>query len=152
MIDRLRLALVVGVAAGALGGCVERTITITSEPAGALVHLNDEAIGRTPVTVPFTFYGEYDVRLDLAGYEPLWTSQRADAPWWEHPGPDLIGEMIPGNEVGLAWHFELAEQEPAEAVDPDALAARAHELADRLSDTPESGDDAKAADGAGDGP
>lgn len=137
-------------AAVALGGCVERTITITSEPAGALVRLNDEAVGRTPVTVPFTFYGAYDVRLDLDGYEPLWTSQRADAPWWEHPGPDLIGEMIPGNEVGFVWHYELTEQTLAESIDPDALAARAHELAERLPDPDSTA--AATADEASDGP
>lgn len=48
-------------------GCVRRTITITSEPSGALVHLNDTEIGRTPVTVGFTHYGVYDVRLSHEG-------------------------------------------------------------------------------------
>ncbi|MEM1208086.1 MAG: PEGA domain-containing protein [Planctomycetota bacterium] len=115
----------VGALAVAGVGCVERTITVTSEPAGALVHLNDEPIGRTPVRVPFTFYGVYDVRLDLAGYEPLWTQQKAQAPWWENPGPDLVGELIPGNEVGIAWHYELTPQTPVDDVDPDALIERA---------------------------
>jgi len=48
-------------------GCVERLITVKSTPAGALVYLNDEEVGRTPVTVPFKFYGVYDVRLEHDG-------------------------------------------------------------------------------------
>src|SRR6202000_2421377 len=46
-------------------GCVERKITIGSAPAGAIVTLNDEEVGRTPVTVPFTWYGDYDIVLRL---------------------------------------------------------------------------------------
>ncbi|MCC5829414.1 MAG: PEGA domain-containing protein [Phycisphaeraceae bacterium] len=53
--------------AGGLGGCVRRTITITSEPSGALVHLNDQEVGRTPLTIGFTHYGVYDVRLTHEG-------------------------------------------------------------------------------------
>ena len=55
-------------------GCVQRSITITSDPPHAIVWLNDEEIGRTPVTVPFTFYGKYDVRIV---HEGQWMS-RAD--------------------------------------------------------------------------
>ncbi len=38
-------------------GCVQRTITITSDPPGALVWLNDREIGRTPLDVNFVYYG-----------------------------------------------------------------------------------------------
>ena len=55
----------------ACAGCVERLITVTSQPSGSLVYLNDEEVGRTPVTVPFTFYGVYDVRVE---HEPVWVS------------------------------------------------------------------------------
>ena len=49
--------------------------------------------------VPFAWYGTYDVRLEKDGYEPLWTTGEADAPWWEYPGPDLVAEAIPGGAV-----------------------------------------------------
>lgn len=109
-------------------GCVQRTITVTSEPSGALVHLNDEEVGRTPVTVPFTWYGTYDVRLERQGYAPLWTQAEAAAPWWEYPGPDLFAEAVPGAKSRIAWHFELEKQTPADEVDTDALIERADEL------------------------
>jgi len=95
-------------------GCIERTISITSDPPGTLVYLNDEEVGRTPFTVPFLFYGVYDVRLEHEGYQPLWTSQKAQAPWWETPGPDLIAEMIPHLKAEQRWHFVLEFMPPPE--------------------------------------
>lgn len=108
-----------------LPGCVERTISVTSEPAGALVYLNEQEVGRTPVRVPFTFYGTYSVRLQRDDYVTLNTTHKAKAPWWEAPGPDLIGELIPNNKVELAWHFDL---EKAVASDPDQVIDRASQL------------------------
>ena len=106
-------------AAALLGGCVQRTISITSDPPGALVELNDEEVGRTPVTVPFTFYGTYDVYLEADGYTSLRTERVAEAPWWEAPGPDLVAEALPGvNSVDLKWHFAM---EPTRDVDPQLL-------------------------------
>ena len=106
-------------------GCVQRRITITSEPAGALVHLNDQEIGRTPVTVPFTFYGVYDVRLEKDGYAPLWTEQKAKMPPWDAPIIDLAFEMVPDGEVHLEWHYVLEEKGD---VDEAALIERAEQL------------------------
>jgi hypothetical protein len=91
----------------ALSGCIERRISITSEPQGALVHLNDKEVGRTPLVVPFTYYGVYDVRLTLDGYEPLWTSREAKGAWWELPGPDLVAEAVSDRTVQIDWHFDL---------------------------------------------
>ena len=91
------------------GGCVERTITITSDPPGALVILNDREIGRTPVDVEFVYYGTYDLRLIKEGYEPLLTTGDADAPIWDWPGPDLAAELLPVElESSVRWHYELA--------------------------------------------
>jgi len=106
-------------------GCVQRTISITSDPNGALVYLNDKEVGRTPIEVPFKFYGTYDVRLEKDGYTPLWTHQEAKAPLWEAPGPDLIGEAIPGNKVELQWHFTMEQQAFVEETD---LIGRAREM------------------------
>ncbi|MEM9914979.1 MAG: PEGA domain-containing protein [Planctomycetota bacterium] len=110
------------------GGCVQRTISITSEPAGALVWLNDEEVGRTPVSVPFRWYGTYDVRLEKDGFEPKWTTGEAQMPWWELPGPDLVAELLPGAESNVAWHYELTAEVPAAEQDVPALIGRAREM------------------------
>ena len=98
---------------------------ITSEPSGALVHLNDEEVGRTPATVPFTYYGTYDVRLEAEGYAPLWTKQKAEAPWWEAPPVDLVAEALPGSKAHLEWHFQM---DVRTAPDEPALIERARQL------------------------
>ena len=112
-----------------LGGCVERVIRITSEPTGALVYLNDEEVGRTPVTVPFTFYGTYGVRIEHDDHLPLWTQRETQAPWWEAPGPDLIAEAIPGVNVQLDWHFQMQLLPPT---DEQRLIKRATQTRSKL--------------------
>jgi len=108
-----------------VGGCVERTIFITSDPPGALVHLNDVEVGVTPVEVGFTWYGVYDVRVEKDGYEPLMTSARARAPFWEAPGIDLIAAMAPGHrQRAVRWSFTLTKADD----DPDAVVERARSM------------------------
>lgn len=118
----------------ALQGCVERTITVTSEPPGAIVWLNDVEVGRTPVETEFTFYGTYDVRLRLDGYEPLLTSRKANAPVYDLPGLDLVAEAIPAKiESNVDWHFVLTPlPELAPGADREALQ---QELIGRALDT-----------------
>ncbi len=130
-------------AAAILPGCVLRTISITSKPSGALVHLNDEEVGRTPLTVPFTYYGTYDVRLEAEGCQPLWTEEEADAPWWEYPGPDLIAEMIPNARSELKWYFELESAPPPESVDDQQLLDHARQLRATLREPVDSDNEIK---------
>ncbi|MHC4427699.1 MAG: PEGA domain-containing protein [Planctomycetota bacterium] len=118
-------------ATGVLGGCVHRTITITSEPESALVWLNDREVGRTPLEVEFEFYGTYDVRLEREGFEPIVSSGVAKAPWWETVGIDLVAELLPFKlESRVSWHYDLR---PADD-DPDRLLERARDLRDRAGD------------------
>lgn len=109
----------------ALCGCVRRTITVISEPSGALVWLNDREVGRTPVTVEFEFYGTYDVRLEKEGYEPLQTSGEAKAPLWDIIGVDLVAEAMPGEPHSkVVWTYALTPRND----DETALLQRAAEL------------------------
>ncbi|MEZ6318865.1 MAG: PEGA domain-containing protein [Phycisphaerales bacterium] len=104
-----RLTLVpLALAPLALTGCLERRIRVTSEPPGALVWLNDREIGRTPVETGFTFHGDYDVRLELDGYEPVHTDRTAHAPVYEWPGIDLVAAALPVKfDNTIEWHFDL---------------------------------------------
>ncbi len=76
-------------------GCVRRELTVTSEPPGALVFLNDQEVGRTPLTRQFTFYGTYDVRLRKEGYRTLKAQSLVLAPWWQWVPFDLAAELFP---------------------------------------------------------
>ena len=76
-------------------GCVERTMTLQTNPPGALVYVNDQEAGRTPVTRDFNWYGVYDVVVRKDGYEPIKTSATIMAPLYEWVPFDLFAELSP---------------------------------------------------------
>lgn len=108
-----RSAAMLAMTLALLAGCVERTIKITSQPAGAVVYLNDEEVGRTPTEVRFTFYGDYGVILRKEGYETLSTHKKINAPWYQLPPIDIFADLlIPGTiHDRHAWDFELQPQQ-----------------------------------------
>jgi len=96
-----------------LAGCVERRLTINTEPQGAMVVLNDQEIGTSPVTVSFNWYGDYWVRLSKNGYEALDTHRQLKAPLHDHlPFDFVVGILYPGRIVdAYEWTFALTPQE-----------------------------------------
>lgn len=70
-------------------------MTIQSNPPGALVYLNNQELGRTPMTRDFKWYGDYDVQLRLEGYETLKTNQPVIAPAWNWVPFDLVAALLP---------------------------------------------------------
>ena len=109
-------------------GCVKRTISVSSTPQGALVWLNDREVGRTPITIDFAYYGEYDIRLELQGHDPIMTSRWVKTPYWDAPIIDLATELVaPNSHAALQWHFELVKT----SFDPIALVNRANKFKER---------------------
>lgn len=79
-----------------LSGCgVQREMVLTSNPKGALVYLNGEEIGRTPVTYDFLWYGKYDVVLRKEGYVTARTTTKVNPPWWQWIPFDFFAELVP---------------------------------------------------------
>jgi len=119
-----------------LPGCLERTITITSEPPDAIVWLNDVEVGRTPLKTGFTFYGDYDVRLRKEGYEPVQTHRETDTPIYEFAPIDLAATAWPGRiKTDLVWHFDLVPS-PEPKADEPGLTQRAKELRESVAQKP----------------
>jgi hypothetical protein len=78
-------------------GCVQRRLTIRSNPPGALVYVDDYPIGTTPVATDFVYYGTRKVRLVKSGYETLTVMQPIPAPWYQYPVIDFVSEnLVPG--------------------------------------------------------
>lgn len=98
-----------------LFGCVERQLTIDTRPAGAVVFLNDEEIGESPVTVSFEWYGDYNVRITKGGYETLKTHRELKSPWYDHFPFDFFAMLNPKRTVdSYEWTFELSPlQQPS---------------------------------------
>ena len=98
-------------AVATLGGCVERKITITTEPEGCLVYVSDREVGRTPVTIPFTWYGDYDVLIRMEGYQTLRAHAEISPPWYEVPPLDLFSYMAPWTYKDERFlHYKLEKQ------------------------------------------
>lgn len=127
-----------------LTGCVERKLTIGSDPEGAILLLNDVEVGRTPVTVPFTWYGDYDVRLryekklgtpedpKIVRYY-LHTHRQTVTPWFETIGVDLFADLSPQTYVDhQVWAFAIPEVE--EPTDPEAVKRADADLIKRAQD------------------
>ncbi|MFM7737868.1 MAG: PEGA domain-containing protein, partial [Planctomycetota bacterium] len=57
-------------------GCVQRRMLIRSQPEGAMVTIDRQAIGQTPVSVPFTYYGTREIQLEKDGYQTIQVRQR----------------------------------------------------------------------------
>ena len=95
------------------GGCVERKLTINTEPQGATVTLNDEEIGQSPVTVSFNWYGDYNVRISKEGYETLKTHRALKGPWYDNFPFDFFAQVINSKRTvdSYEWTFKLEEMQ-----------------------------------------
>jgi hypothetical protein len=113
-----------------LTGCVRRALTVTSDPPGALVHLNGVEVGRTPMTRDFTWYGTYDVVLRKEGYETLKTQGKVIAPWWQWVPIDLFAELLPlHDQRELAYTMKPYSEA---SVDPQLMLSRAEQMETKL--------------------
>jgi hypothetical protein len=79
--------------------CVQRRLTIRSNPPGALVYVDDYQIGTTPVSTDFVYYGTRKIRLVLSGYETMTVLQPIPTPWYEFPGLDFVSENVVPGEI-----------------------------------------------------
>lgn len=90
-------------------GCVERRLTIETEPSEAVVWLNDEEVGTTPVTVGFNWYGDYSVRVEKSGYAILNTHRELERPLHDKFPFDFFAEVLWPQRIvdEYTWRFEL---------------------------------------------
>jgi hypothetical protein len=129
---RLRLAALTMCLALPLGaGCVERTVSINTDPEGATVMLNDQEVGKTPLKVPFTWYGDYDVIVRKEGYQTVRTHEKINAPWYEMPGIDLFSECFVPYTVHDDRELATIVMEPSQYPTKDALLKDAAEMKER---------------------
>ena len=110
-----------------LTGCVERKLTINTEPQGALVILNDEEVGTSPVTVSFNWYGDYNVEIRKAGFETLRTHRKLDGPWYDRFPFDFFAQVLYPKRIvdSYEWTFKLKEKQQ---IGREELIRKAEEL------------------------
>jgi hypothetical protein len=108
-------------------GCVQRRMTVRTNPPGALLYVDDYPIGTTPISTNFTYYGTRKIRLVKDGYETLTVMQPIPAPWYQFPPIDFVAENVVPGEIRdhRALDFQLR---PQTIVPTDQLLSRAEEL------------------------
>jgi len=117
-------------ACGLSGGCVERVMRITTEPAGARVVVNDEDVGLSPARFTFLWYGDYDIVVRKPGFKTVRTHHRVDAPWHQYPPFDLVAETMIATTIRDEHDVPLIRMEPDVAVPAEVLVERATQLRD----------------------
>lgn len=100
-------------------GCVERQLTVKTEPTDALIVLNDEEIGYSPVTINFEWYGDYNVRISKTGYQTLRTHRNLERPMRDKFPFDLFVDALWPRRIvdKYEWTFHLAPYEAADRQD-----------------------------------
>jgi hypothetical protein len=110
-----------------VAGCVEKKLTINTNPSGAMVLLNDEEIGTSPVTVSFNWYGDYNVTIRKPGFETLATHRELKSPLIDYFPFDFFAEVLyPGRIVNsYEWSFDL---QPQKEIDRQELIRSAEKI------------------------
>lgn len=85
-----------------LPGCVRRRLTIRSTPPGALVYIDDQEIGYTPVSTSYVYYGTRKIQLIKDGYKTETAMQSFPPPWYEVPPLDFVSENV--------WPYDLRDE------------------------------------------
>jgi hypothetical protein len=133
----LKILLIVSIATLlALSGCVERRLTINTNPQGAVVTLNDEEVGVSPVTVSFNWYGDYNVTAAKQGYETLKTHRKLKAPLRDYFPFDFFAQVLSSEQIidSYEWTFDLQPHQP---IDREQLIQSAEQLRARAQQPPD---------------
>ena len=110
----------------AASGCVQRRMTIRSNPPGALVYVDDYQMGTTPVSHDFVYYGTRKIKLVKDGYETLTVRQPFPLPWYQIFPFDFVTENLLPWEIRDERVVDLALM-PAASAPPESVVARAEQ-------------------------
>ena len=108
-------------------GCVQRRMIIRSIPEGAFVMVDGQSVGSTPLSVPYTYYGTRDIKLERDGYKTINVQQRFDPQWYQTFPVSLLSENFAGREIRDERVLDFT-MEPKSQVQEDRLLERANDL------------------------
>lgn len=97
-------------------GCMHRRMTITSDPPGAMVYIDNNEIGQTPISHDFTYYGTRNFRLEMDGYETVNELREIKPPWYQIPPLDFFSDNFSTKDIHdhRCFNFQL-HRRPAES-------------------------------------
>lgn len=98
----LKLGVVGTLVIVSFSGCVRRRMTVRTSPPGAMVYVDHQSIGTTPVSANFTYYGTRQFEIIKDGYRTEKFLRKFDPPWYQWPVLDFIAESI--------WPYEKRDE------------------------------------------
>lgn len=126
----LLLALLLICLMTSFSGCVRRRLTVRTNPPGAMLYVDRQPIGMTPVSTRFTYYGTRHFEVIKDGYRTEKFLRRFNPPWYEWPGLAFVSETF--------WPFEQRDERivdvqmsPDPVVPVEAVIASGQELRDQ---------------------
>ena len=124
---RVSVLVVISLVCSSHFGCVHRRLTIRSNPPGALVYVDEQEIGRTPVSTSFIYYGTRSIRLEMDGYETVEQLHRIRPPWYQIPPIDFVSENLSFRDIRdeRVLDFQLV---PMQIIPTERLLDRANQL------------------------
>ncbi len=126
----------------AFSGCVTRSLTVKTEPSNALVYIDNELIGESPVTMPFTYYGTRKIMIEKKDEDGVLTHERTivfekiKAPVYEIFPLDFFSEILWPRELkdDHVLSYKLAELEPLSTKElQEKVLKNAEELRQRVN-------------------
>ncbi len=73
---------------------MQRLLVVRSQPSGAVVYVNGDEAGVTPLEHPFFFYGTVDLELRSGGYRAAHLEKKLTIPWYQYFPLDFITEFL----------------------------------------------------------
>ena len=104
---------------------MHRRLTIRSDPPGALVLIDGEEIGTTPVGYDYTYYGTHDITLIKDGYQTKTVPYTLGTPWYQVFPLDFFSDNFAGRKIN-DWREANFALEPEVLVPTDQLRDRAN--------------------------
>ncbi|MDI6733166.1 MAG: PEGA domain-containing protein [Planctomycetota bacterium] len=92
-------------------GCAEHRIIITSEPPGANVSIDSKERGLTPLSVPFTFYGNREVAIEREGYQTHKSIISVKPPIFQVFPFDILMLLIPYPFIDTHTYYFILEKQ-----------------------------------------
>lgn len=92
---RTRLIAIAALCSLAAAGCVERQMTLVTDPPGAGAYYNGSYVGETPVTFHFTYYQAPDLKFEKDGYATLRAAPSVKTPFYQRFPLDFFAEIAP---------------------------------------------------------
>ena len=123
-------------------GCVTRTLTVHTNPSNALVYIDDELIGESPVTIPFTYYGTRKIMIERKDEDGKLTHERTiayekvKAPVYEIFPLDFFSEIVWPLKLkdDQVFSYKLVELAPLSTKDQqEKMIKNAEELRQRVN-------------------